>query len=136
MLPTLTQPERARRGLDASGGRDRILEVDNLRVALRTDNGEVLAVDGFGLTLERGRTVCLVGESGCGKSVTARALLRLLPDNGKIIDGSARFRQRSGSLVDLVAERPNSTTMRALRGRDMAIIFQEPMTALRPSTRS
>jgi peptide/nickel transport system ATP-binding protein len=111
---------------------DPILEVTNLEVALRTDDGVVHAVDGFSLSLERGRTVCVVGESGCGKSVTARALLRLLPSNGSITRGEARFWRRDGTLVDLTAEQPHSSVMRALRGRDMAIIFQEPMTALSP----
>jgi peptide/nickel transport system ATP-binding protein len=111
---------------------DNILEASNLQVALTTDDGVVHAVDGFSLRLERGKTVCVVGESGCGKSVTARALLRLLPDNGRITRGEARFRRRDGTIVDLMGEPPHSNVMRALRGRDMAVIFQEPMTALSP----
>jgi peptide/nickel transport system ATP-binding protein len=105
-----------------------MLIIDQLKVALDADVGLVRAIDGMRLTLTRGETFALVGESGCGKSMTALALMRLLPDNGRITGGSLTL-----DGVDLFAL-PESQ-MRAVRGGRIGMIFQEPSTSLNPVMR-
>ena len=103
-----------------------LLQVRDLRVAIRTDAGTVQPVDGIGFTLEAGRTLAIVGESGCGKSLTSLALMGLLPAAARIASGSVRFEGRE--LVGAPAE-----SLRRLRGDRMAMIFQEPMSSLNPA---
>ena len=105
-----------------------MLEIDNVRVALDSEAGLVKAIDGMRLTLQRGETFALVGESGCGKSMTALALMRLLPENGRVTAGEIRL---DGE--DLLAL-PESG-MRAIRGGRIGMIFQEPGTSLNPVMR-
>ena len=106
-----------------------LLEVRNLRVGFQTDNGLLTAVDDVDFTLEAGKTLGVVGESGCGKSVTAMSLMRLLPQPaGIILGGEVRLEGRD--LTQLPIE-----DMRKIRGNDIAMIFQEPMTALNPVQR-
>ena len=105
-----------------------MLVIDNLKVALDADAGLVRAIDGMRLTLMRGETFALVGESGCGKSMTALALMRLLPDNGRITDGSLTL-----DGVDLFAL--PEAQMRDVRGGRIGMIFQEPSTSLNPVMR-
>ena len=105
-----------------------MLQVDRLEVELDTDGALLRAIDGIRLTLQRGETFALVGESGCGKSMTALALTRLLPDNGRVVGGSVRL--DDGELLDL-PER----AMRAVRGGRIGMIFQEPSTSLNPVLR-
>ncbi len=103
-----------------------LLEVRDLRVGFQTDHGLLTAVDEVDFSLESGRTLGLVGESGCGKSVTARALMRLLEQPaGQILKGDVRLEGRD--LLQLPLE-----AMRKVRGKEIAMIFQEPMTALNP----
>ena len=103
-----------------------LLEVRNLVTSFRTRTGSVRAVDGVSLRVDSGRTLAVVGESGCGKSVTALSIMRLIPsDNGSIDSGEVQFGD-----VDLLAL-PESE-MRHFRGNEISMIFQEPMTALNP----
>src|SRR4051794_28268892 len=103
-----------------------LLRVNNLRTSFFTSGGEVRAVDGVTFDIEDGRTVGLVGESGCGKSVTALSIVQLLPKNtGRIIGGEIQFNGK-----DLATFRENE--MRRIRGNDISIVFQEPMTSLNP----
>ncbi|NMX23368.1 ABC transporter ATP-binding protein [Dissulfurirhabdus thermomarina] len=103
-----------------------MLAVHGLHVRLQTERGPVPAVRGLDLSVDRGESVCLVGESGCGKTLTALAVLRLLPSPPlEIAGGSIRFDGRE--LTTLPPEE-----MRRLRGRRIAMVFQEPMTALNP----
>ena len=103
-----------------------LLQVDDLAVVFETDQGVARAVDGVSFRLDAGETLALVGESGCGKSVTALALLRLIPSPpGRIVSGDIRF--DGHALRDLPA-----TAMRRLRGNDISMIFQEPMTSMNP----
>ena len=103
-----------------------LLEIRNLRTYFRTDEGIAKAVDGVDLKVPRGQTLGLVGESGCGKSVTALSIMRLVPDPpGKIMGGEIIFDNRN--LLAL----PESE-MRHIRGNTISMIFQEPMTALNP----
>ena len=103
-----------------------LLSVQNLYVSFKTDEGVVRAVNGVSFEIVAGKTLALVGESGCGKSVTALAILRLIPDPpGKISEGRIVFRGKS--LLELTEAK-----MRPIRGNDIAMIFQEPMTSLNP----
>ena len=103
-----------------------LLSVQSLQVNFPTDRGTARAVDGVSFTIAAGETVCLVGESGCGKSMTALALLRLVPRPGRIeADSTIDF---AGESILTLADEP----LRSIRGRRMAMIFQEPMTALNP----
>ncbi len=103
-----------------------ILEVRDLVTGFMTDHGLVTAVDGVNFTVNRGQTLGLVGESGCGKSVTAFSITRLLPQpHGKILSGSIRFAGRELTTL-------SSSEMQGLRGDEISMIFQEPMTALNP----
>jgi len=103
-----------------------LLEVAGLRTAFRTERGEVLAVDGVDFRLERGRTLGIVGESGCGKSVTALSIMGLVPPPGRIADGSVLF--DGENLLEVAPGR-----LRDLRGDQLSMIFQEPMTSLNPA---
>jgi oligopeptide/dipeptide ABC transporter ATP-binding protein len=102
-----------------------ILEVESLRTSFFTADGVVHAVDNISFNVRRGEAVALVGESGCGKSVTAMSIMRLVAVPGKITNGAVRFKGKN--LVDL-PERE----MRKVRGNDIAMVFQEPMTSLNP----
>ncbi len=103
-----------------------LLEIDDLQTHFFTSAGTVKAVDGVSYTVDEGETVAVVGESGCGKSVTAMSILRLIPwPPGKIVGGSIRFDGKD--LLDLDEE-----GIRNLRGKDIGMIFQEPMTSLNP----
>ncbi|WP_106477589.1 ABC transporter ATP-binding protein [Phytohalomonas tamaricis] len=105
---------------------DNVLTVEGLKVGFRTDKGRFSILDGVDFTLRRGRTLCLVGESGCGKSVTALSIMGLLAENAEILGGSARLNQHE--LIGL-----DRHALRRLRGDAMAMIFQEPMTSLNPA---
>ncbi len=104
----------------------RLLQIENLKTQFFTSSGVVKAVDGISYDVEEGETVALVGESGCGKSVSALSILRLIPDPpGRIVEGSIRFMGRD--LLQL-----GDGEIRGVRGRQIAMIFQEPMTSLNP----
>ena len=105
---------------------DNVLEVRNLVTAFDTDAGQLTAVDGVSFDVRRGRTLGIVGESGCGKSVTAMSIMRLLPQPmGKILQGNVQFDGMN------LATLPRDD-MRSIRGNRISMIFQEPMTALNP----
>src|SRR3982751_4175430 len=101
------------------------LSIENLSTVLDTDSGVVRAVDALSLTIERGETFALVGESGCGKSMTALSILRLLPDAGRVSVGAVNV---DGSDILQLPE----MRMRDIRGHRISIIFQEPSTSLNP----
>ena len=111
---------------------DMVLSVEGLRTEFRTDDGTVRAVDGVSLGLARGRVLALVGESGCGKTVTAYSILRLIRPPGHLAGGSIVLRPDDGQPVDLAALGDGSRELRAIRGSRVAMIFQEPMSALSP----
>jgi oligopeptide/dipeptide ABC transporter ATP-binding protein len=102
-----------------------LLEIRDLRVTFALESGPVHAVDGMSCSVDVGRTLGLVGESGCGKTMTALAIMRLVPPPGWISGGEIRFDD-----IDLL--QLSERAMRARRGTDVAMIFQEPMTALNP----
>ena len=111
---------------------DVLIEVKGLKTRFFTDEGVVNSVDGADFLIKRGKTLCLVGESGCGKSVTARSILRIVDRPGRIVEGEVRFHRDSGEVVDLARLDPRGPAMRAIRGKDIAMIFQEPMASLSP----
>jgi peptide/nickel transport system ATP-binding protein len=105
---------------------ERLLEIRGLKTHFSSDEGTVHAVDGVDLAVERGETLGLVGESGCGKSVTAMSVLKLIPTPpGRIVDGRILWRGR-----DIVPLGPQE--MQRIRSKEIAIVFQEPMTSLNP----
>ena len=109
-----------------------LLELKGLKTCFHTEGGVVRAVDGVDLTVEPEKTLGIVGESGCGKSVTALSILRLIPSPpGKIEAGEILFHSSNG-VVDLTQLNPQSRRMRSIRGNEIAMIFQEPMTSLNP----
>ena len=126
MQPTHTRPEAV------AAADDVLLEVKDLKTHFFTDEGVVKAVEGVNLTLKRGQTLCVVGESGCGKSVTARSILSIVPPPGQIVSGEIHFRQRNGTTIDLAQLNPKGREMRSIRGGDISMIFQEPMSSLSP----
>ena len=102
-----------------------LLEVEDLRVEFSTRRGVVFAVNGISFAIARGETLGIVGESGCGKSVTSLAVLGLLARNGRVASGRALFEGRD--LIEL-----SDRALRGIRGREIAMIFQDPMTSLNP----
>src|SRR3954462_6627307 len=102
-----------------------LLEVENLQTHFRTPDGVNRAVDGVSFQVREGETLAVVGESGCGKSVTANSILRLIPEPPGRIAGAIRFQGRDLLKLDEAA-------MRDIRGNEISMIFQEPMTSLNP----
>jgi len=112
-----------------------ILEAKDLKVHFALDEGLLKAVDGVDLKLVKGRTLGIVGESGCGKSVASQALMRIVPNPGKVsgqILLHERRGKRLGKPLDLVPLPPNGREIRSIRGGEIAMIFQEPMKAFSP----
>src|SRR5262252_6275001 len=114
-----------------------LLSVRNLKTYFAQDEGTVKAVDGVNLDLHPGTTLGIVGESGCGKSVTARSILRIVDRPGRIVEGEIQFRRPAdnggaGLTVDLARLNANGTEMRSIRGAEIALIFQEPMSSFSP----
>ncbi|HAA03764.1 MAG TPA: peptide ABC transporter ATP-binding protein, partial [Syntrophobacteraceae bacterium] len=103
-----------------------LLQVDDLKTYFFADRGVAKAVDGVSFTLSEGEVVALVGESGCGKSVTALSIMRLIPQPpGRIVGGQIMFKGQDLTTL-------SDDAMENLRGNDIAMVFQEPMTSLNP----
>ena len=112
-----------------------LVEIKNLEVRFDLKEGIVRAVNGVSLDIASNRTLGLVGESGCGKSVTARAILRILPARGRIVRGKVLLQPRDedgDEPVDLTTLDPQGEMIRRIRGADIAMVFQEPMTSFSP----
>jgi oligopeptide/dipeptide ABC transporter ATP-binding protein len=119
--------------------RPTLLSVRDLKTYFHQDEGLVKAVDGVSFDLYPRGTLGIVGESGCGKSVTARSILGIVDRPGRIVDGEIRFRRQTatdtadgGPVVDLAKLPPNGPEIRAIRGAEIALIFQEPMSSFSP----
>jgi oligopeptide/dipeptide ABC transporter ATP-binding protein len=109
-----------------------LIEIRDLKVHFTTDDGIVRALDGVDFTIEKEKTLGVVGESGCGKSITALSIMGLIPQpNGKIASGDIIY-HRNGGTVDLTKIDSEGRLMRSIRGNEIAMIFQEPMTSLNP----
>jgi peptide/nickel transport system ATP-binding protein len=109
-----------------------LVRIENLKTYFRTMDGTVRAVDGVSLDIKPGEALGLVGESGCGKSVTAFSILRLLPKSSQIVEGQILYRRSDHETLDLTKVDPNGETIRSIRGNEIAMIFQEPLTSLSP----
>ena len=115
-----------------------LLTVRDLHTQFPQEEGTVKAVDGVSFDLYPGRTLGIVGESGCGKSMTARSILRIIDRPGRIVAGEILFRRRQapgapeGGMVDLTQLDANSNEMRDIRGAEIALVFQEPMSSFSP----
>ncbi len=110
---------------------DVLLEVEDLRAYFELDEGTLKAVNGISFTIRKNRTLGIVGESGCGKSVTAQSIMRITPKRNSAISGKIMLHHGSSS-VDVLQLDEDGDEMRDLRGREIAMIFQEPMTAFSP----
>lgn len=110
-----------------------LLDIQDLQTHFATDTGVVRAVDGVSLSVPRGKTVCVVGESGCGKSITGRSILQIVDKPGRVVGGRMLWHGNGRSEpVDLAALDPRGEEIRAIRGNEIAMVFQEPMTSLSP----
>jgi peptide/nickel transport system ATP-binding protein/oligopeptide transport system ATP-binding protein len=121
---------------NGSAGADTVLEIRDLKTYFNLEDGVVKAVDGVSLDLKRNQTLGLVGESGCGKSITATSIMRLVKSPpGKIVGGEILLHQGQNGhsqITDLVKLPANGSKMREIRGGEIAMVFQEPMTSLNP----
>ncbi len=118
---------------------DLLLDVIDLKTQFFTDDGIVRAVDGVSFQMKRGETLCIVGESGCGKTITARSILQILDYPGRVVDGQIFFHRvrlvdgkEVRQIIDLATLKTRGPEIRDIRGKDIAMIFQEPMTSLSP----
>ncbi len=125
--------------MDATADHEVLLEVKDLQVHFDVRRGTVRALEGVNFTVRRGRTMGIIGESGSGKSVTARAIMHLLAQNGRIVNGEILYYRQgaaengtSTEVIDITRQKANGALMRSLRGGDIAMIFQEPMSSLTP----
>jgi len=111
---------------------DKLIELVDLKTYFYTEDGVVKAVDGVSFTIERQKTLGVVGESGCGKSVTALSIMGIVPmPPGKILEGQILY-HRNGHPIELTKLDPKGKQYRSIRGKEIAMIFQEPMTSLNP----
>jgi peptide/nickel transport system ATP-binding protein len=129
-------PIAAESRVDSAGVAAPLLSVRDLRVSFAMDEAVVRAVDGVSFDVYPGQVVGIVGESGCGKSVTMKAILQIVEEPGRVTGGEILFRQRNGEApepaIDLAKLSPRGAEMRAIRGAEIALIPQEPMAAFSP----
>lgn len=111
---------------------DIILQVDNLHTGFLIDNVPLEAVSGVSFVLKAGRVLGVVGESGCGKSVTAHSIMQLLPKYGRITEGSITYTRDNGEKIEIQKLRRTGNQMRQIRGKEISMIFQDPMSSLNP----
>lgn len=119
----------------ASSADNLLVEIKNLKTYFHLDEGTVKAVDGATFNIYRGETLGVVGESGCGKSMTARSILQIVDPPGRIVEGEILYHHQDGqqvNTIDIAKISPSSSQMRSIRGAEIAMIFQEPMTSLSP----
>ena len=113
-----------------------ILQIKNLETHFPLDEGTVVAVNGASFDVLPGKTLGIVGESGCGKSVAARSIMRILDKPGEIVGGEILFKRNMGEsdeeIVDIVSMNSNSSEIKSIRGGEIAYVFQEPMTSFSP----
>jgi peptide/nickel transport system ATP-binding protein len=116
-----------------SGNGHTLLDVQNLKIAFKTDEGLIQAVNGVDFTVKRDKTLGIVGESGSGKSVSTQAIMRLLPRNAVIDpDSTIKLHRANGDTIDITRLGPKSKEVHQIRGGDISMIFQEPMSSFSP----
>jgi peptide/nickel transport system ATP-binding protein len=109
-----------------------LLSVEDLQTYFYTDEGTVKAVDGASFEIYAGQTLGIVGESGCGKSITAKSILQIIDNPGRIIGGEVKYNPQGLTGQNLLDLEPNGEEIRAIRGGEISMIFQEPMTSFSP----
>ena len=109
-----------------------VIEIEDLSVHFALDEGALKAVDGVSFAIKERQMFGLIGESGCGKTVTAQSLMRLAPKPGRIVQGQINYHREKGGLIDLASVDPAGAEIRDIRGNEIAMIFQEPMSSLSP----
>ena len=112
--------------------KDVILQVKDLKTEFKVSKRTVHAVNGVSFDLQRGKTLCIVGESGCGKSVTAHSIVQLLPPNGYIAGGTISYYPEDDVCKVLSSYKRTGHDIRSIRGKEIAMIFQDPMSTLNP----
>lgn len=120
------------RAIDNDVGASPIIEIEDLSVHFPVEEGTLKAIDNVSFAIAERQMFGLIGESGCGKTVTAQSLMRLVPKPGQIVGGSIKFHSDTGSIVDLAQVNASGQEIRAIRGNEIAMIFQEPMSSLSP----
>jgi peptide/nickel transport system ATP-binding protein len=118
--------------INMENGHKTLLSVKNLKTYFFQDEGTVKAVDGATFEVYPGKTLGIVGESGCGKSVTTQSILRIVDAPGRIVEGEIKLRRANGEEIELTRLHPNGKEMRAIRGPEIGLVFQEPMTSFSP----
>lgn len=111
---------------------ENIIEVTDLQTYFKLYEGTLKAVNHVDLSVKFGKTLGIIGESGCGKSVTAHSILNTVQAPGKVVGGSVMYKTKDGKEVNLLKEDQNSPFMRSIRGKEISMIFQEPMTSMSP----
>jgi len=109
-----------------------LLKVEDLGTYFFSREGTLKAIDGVSFDIKRGETLGIAGESGCGKSVTAQSIMRIVPRNGRIVKGKILFNLNNKGFIDLVKLNPQGKEIRSIRGKEISMIFQEPMTSFSP----
>lgn len=109
-----------------------ILKVQNLRTHFKTEEGILKAVDGVDITIPAHKTIGIIGESGSGKSVTAQSIMWITPPPGEIVSGEILFNPHGNDVIDIATLDPRGQDIRAIRGKEISMVFQEPMTSLSP----
>ena len=109
-----------------------VLEVRNLHTHFHLEEGTLKAVDGVDFVIPARKTIGIIGESGSGKSVTAQSILRIVPLPGEIVSGEILLNRSNGKPVDLTKLNPHGAEIRSIRGKEISMVFQEPMTSLSP----
>ena len=111
---------------------ENVIEINSLKTFFYLEEGVFPAIDDITFNIKKNKTLGVVGESGCGKSVTALSIMRLIENPGKIVSGEIIFKKNNNKNIDLLKINPMSKTMRSIRGNDISMIFQEPMTSMNP----
>ncbi len=112
---------------------DVLLDVQGLKTYFHTENGVIKAVDDISFNVKKGETLGIVGESGCGKSITSLSIMQLVPHpRGKIESGKILYHKTKNNPIDITSLHRHSKELRSIRGNEIAMIFQEPMTSLNP----
>ncbi len=111
---------------------DNILEIRDISTEFAVGKEKIRIVKNVSFDVKKGKILAIVGESGCGKSVTVHSIINLLPKNGSITSGSSMFERSDGKVLDLTSMKPYGKEMRALRGSEIGMIFQDPMQSLNP----
>jgi peptide/nickel transport system ATP-binding protein len=109
-----------------------VLHVSDLKTYFHLEEGLLKAVDGVDFSIDKESTLGIIGESGCGKSVTAQSIMRIVPSPGVIESGRILLNHKDSGELDLARAEPNGSVIRSIRGKDISMVFQEPMTSLSP----